>query len=104
MQLTAYIVYYTNTVIVNIVWKQYRHILRKELKVSMTILPSSYEVTSINSLLKGDMYVHNNVSYLVLDKKFDYIEVWNLRTNDKELRKLPMVQTVTRVKGGTISV
>lgn len=70
----------------------------------MTILPSSYEVTSINSLVKGDMFVHNNVSYLVLDKKFDYIELWNLRTNDKELRKLPMVQTVTRVKGGTITV
>lgn len=70
----------------------------------MTILPSSYEVTSINSLVKGDMYVYNNVSYLVLDKKFDYIEVWNLRTNDKELRKLPMAQTVTRIKGGTITV
>ena len=50
------------------------------------------------------MYVHNNVSYLVLDKKFDYIKVWNLRTSEKELRKLPMVQTVTRVKGGTITV
>ena len=89
----------------------------------MTILPSSYEVTSINSLVKGDMYVHNNVSYLVTDKKFvrtfvadllyymletdkkfDYIELWNLRINEKELRKLPMVQTVTRVKGGTITV
>lgn len=70
----------------------------------MTILPSSYEVTSINSLVKGDMYVHNNVSYLVLDKKFDYIELWNFRINERELRKLPVVQTVTRVKGGTITV
>ena len=70
----------------------------------MTILPSSYEVISINSLLKGDIFVHNNVSYLVLEKKFDYIELWNLRTSDKVLRKLPMVLTVTRVKGGTISV
>jgi len=70
----------------------------------MTILPSSYEVISINSLLKGDIFVHNNVSYIVLEKKFDYIELWNLRTSDKVLRKLPMVLTVTRVKGGTISV
>ena len=70
----------------------------------MTILPSSYEVISINSLLKGDIFVHNNVSYLVLEKKFDYIELWNLRTSDKVLRKLPMVLTVTRVKGGTITV
>ena len=70
----------------------------------MTILPSSYEVISINSLLKGDIFVHNNVSYLVLEKKFDYIELWNFRTSDKVLRKLPMVLTVTRVKGGTITV
>lgn len=70
----------------------------------MTILPSSYEVTSINSLVKGDIFVHNNVSYLVTDKKFDYIELWNFRTNEKELRKLPIFQTVTRVKGGTITV
>ena len=70
----------------------------------MTILPSSYEVTTINSLVKGDIFVHNNVSYLVTDKRFDYIELWNFRTNERELRKLPIVQTVTRVKGGTISV
>ena len=70
----------------------------------MTILPSSYEVNSINSLVKGDIFVSNNVSYLVTDKKFDYIELWNFRTNERELRKLPIVQTVTRVKGGTITV
>lgn len=70
----------------------------------MTILPSSYEVTTINSLVKGDIFVHNNVSYLVTDKRFDYIELWNFRTNERELRKLPVVQTVTRVKGGTITV
>lgn len=70
----------------------------------MTILPSSYEVTTINSLVKGDIFVHNNVSYLVTDKKFDYIELWNFRTNERELRKLPIVQTITRVKGGTITV
>ena len=70
----------------------------------MTILPSSYEVNTINSLLKGDIFIHNNVSYLVTDKKFDYIELWNFRTNERELRKLPIVQTVTRVKGGTITV
>ena len=70
----------------------------------MTILPSSYEVTTINSLVKGDIFVHNNVSYLVTDKRFDYIELWNFRTNERELRKLPIVQTVTRVKGGTITV
>ena len=70
----------------------------------MTILPSSYEVTTINSLVKGDIFVSNNVSYLVTDKKFDYIELWNFRTNERELRKLPVVQTVTRVKGGTITV
>ena len=70
----------------------------------MTILPSSYEVTTLNSLVKGDIFVHNNVSYLVTDKRFDYIELWNFRTNERELRKLPIVQTVTRVKGGTISV
>ena len=70
----------------------------------MTILPSSYEVTTINSLVKGDIFVHNNVSYLVTDKKFDYIELWNFRTNERELRKLPIIQTVTRVKGGTITV
>ena len=70
----------------------------------MTILPSSYEVTTINSLVKGDIFVHKNVSYLVTDKRFDYIELWNFRTNERELRKLPIVQTVTRVKGGTITV
>ena len=70
----------------------------------MTILPSSYEVTTINSLVKGDIFVHNNVSYLVTDKRFDYIELWNFRTNERELRKLPIIQTVTRVKGGTITV
>lgn len=70
----------------------------------MTILPSSYEVNTINSLLKGDIFIHNNVSYLVIDKRFDYIELWNFRTNERELRKLPIVQTVTRVKGGTITV
>ena len=70
----------------------------------MTILPSSYEVTTINSLVKGDIFVHNNVSYLVTDKRFDCIELWNFRTIERELRKLPIVQTVTRVKGGTITV
>lgn len=70
----------------------------------MTILPSSYEVTSINNLLKGDIFVHNNVSYLVTDKKFDYIELWNFRTNERQLCELPIFQFVTRVKGGTITV
>lgn len=65
----------------------------------MTILPSSYEVTSINSLVKGDIFVRKNVSYLVLDKKFDYAELWNFRTNTREINKLPVVETVTRVKG-----
>ena len=70
----------------------------------MTILPSRYEVTSINSLVRGDLFVHNNTAYLVLEKKFDYAELWNFHSNEKELRKLPMVLTVTRVKGGTITV
>ena len=70
----------------------------------MTILPSRYEVTSINSLVRGDLFVHNNTAYLVLEKKFDYAELWNFHSNEKELRKLAMVLTVTRVKGGTITV
>ena len=70
----------------------------------MTILPSSYEVTSINSLVRGDIFVHNNRSYLVLYKRFDYIELWDFYMNCRDLRNLPMVQTVTRVKGGTITV
>ncbi len=70
----------------------------------MTILPNRYEVTSINSLIRGDIFVLNNSSYLVTDKYFDSIELWDFRMNCKDIRKLPMVQTVTRVKGGTISV
>lgn len=70
----------------------------------MTILPKSYEVTSINSLVKGDLFVHNNTAYLVLDKKFDYAELWNFHSNERELRKLPIKLTVTRVKGGTITL
>lgn len=70
----------------------------------MTILPSSYEVTSINSLVKGDIFIRKNVAYLVLEKMFDYGELWNFRTNSRELIKLPMTDTVTRVKGGTITV
>lgn len=70
----------------------------------MSIIPTKYEVTSINSLVRGDVFVYNNVSYLVLDKRFEYIVLWNFRTNDKELRNLPVVQTVTRVKAGTIIV
>lgn len=70
----------------------------------MTILPSSYEVTSVNSLLKGDIFVNTNVAYLILEKKFDSVELWNFRTNSRELWNLPMIKTVTRVKGGTITV
>lgn len=70
----------------------------------MTILPSSYEVTPLNSLVRGDIFVYNNVSYLVTDKKFDFLELWNFRTNKKQIYKLPIFKAVTRVKGGTITV
>lgn len=70
----------------------------------MTIIPSSYEVTSINSLLNGDMFVLKGMAYTVINKKFDEIELFNHHYNHREIWKLPIPLTVIRVKGGTISV
>lgn len=69
----------------------------------MNILPSSYEVNSINVLVNGDMFVLNAKAYTVIHKKFDEIELFNHKENVREIWKLPMVQMVTRIKGGTIS-
>ena len=68
----------------------------------MNIIPNSYEVTSINSLVNGDIFVLNATAYTVIHKKFDEIELFNHKKNFREIWGLPMVQTVTRVKGGTI--
>ena len=70
----------------------------------MVVIPSSYEVTSINSLVNGDMFVLNATAYTVIHKKFDEIELFNHRKNYREIWNLPIIQTVTRVKGGTLSV
>lgn len=70
----------------------------------MTILPSSYEVTCISCLVEGDTYIYNNEGYIVLDKKFDYIEVWNLHKNKKQQMTYTFEYIVTRVKGGIISI
>ena len=70
----------------------------------MKIFARQYEITSVNSLLVGDMFTLKLTSYTVLEKKFESIEVFNHNRNKKELWNLPMTLTVTRVKGGILTV
>ena len=70
----------------------------------MKVNVGSYEQTSLDSLVKGDMFVYHDTLFTVLHKSFEMVTIFNHTKNTTDCLYIHCKKEVTRIKSGVISV